>query len=293
MKQNVHARWGMVRGWVGIAAGVAVFGCSSDKSSGPAAPLLRDAIASVALAGSAGSATFHSEGAPTAGSGPAVTADVQSAAVIGGSVQVHLESANAFQRVVLATVSGTRGWWEVTLPSAATVADLVVTLAPDSTLGTLDTRFAVGAAGSGSVGAYDEAPISVINTVGTGEVQVSISWDSPTDVDLHVVTPNDEEIFYGNRTSTEGGELDLDSNAACSLDEKRNENTTWANGTAPRGTYTVRVDYWDACAFTGTTHYVVTVRRKGHDPLTFSGTLTGGGDQGGVGSGATVTTFNW
>ena len=293
MMQNVRARWGMVRGWVGIVAGVAVFGCSSDKSSGPTSPLLSDVVASVALAGGAGSATFHSGAAPTGGSGPAVTAGVQSAAVVGGSAQVHLESANAFQRVVVATVSGTRGWWEVTLPSAATSADLVVTVAPDVTLDTLETQFAVGAAGSTSVGAYDEAPIGVINNVGTGEVQVSISWDSPTDVDLHVVTPNDEEIYYGQRTSPEGGELDLDSNAACTLDEKRNENITWANGTAPRGTYTVRVDYWDACAFTGTTHYVVTVRRKGQTSLTFTGTLTGGGDQGDLGSGTTVTTFNW
>src|SRR5207237_4273195 len=43
----------------------------------------------------------------------------------------------------------------------------------------------------------------------TGDVQVSVSWDAPSDVDLHVVDPSGEEIFYGNPASASGGQLDV------------------------------------------------------------------------------------
>jgi hypothetical protein len=36
-----------------------------------------------------------------------------------------------------------------------------------------------------------------------------------------------EEIYYGDQQAASGGFLDLDSNAACSGDNIRNENITW------------------------------------------------------------------
>ena len=74
-------------------------------------------------------------------------------------------------------------------------------------------------------------------------------------------------------------------------DDIRNENITWGES-APSGTYTVRVNLWDSCETTAT-DYVVTVRRKDQAPLTFTGTLTGPGNQGGAGAGEVVTTFTY
>jgi uncharacterized protein YfaP (DUF2135 family) len=119
---------------------------------------------------------------------------------------------------------------------------------------------------------------------------VSVSWNSAADVDLHVVEPGGEEIYYGSTLSGTGGELDLDSNAACGSDGPRNENITWAEGTAPVGEYIVRVDYWDSCEATQT-DYVVTVHVQGQTPQVFTGTFTGGGDSGGAGSGVEITRF--
>ena len=133
--------------------------------------------------------------------------------------------------------------------------------------------------------------MSVI-TVGTGEIQVSVSWDVESDVDLHLVEPNGEDIYYGNDLSASGGALDLDSNAGCSIDGKKNENITWPSRTPPRGTYIVRLDYWDSCGV-AKTNYVVTVRVKGRTPQTFSGAFTGLGDSGGSGSGIQITTFTY
>jgi hypothetical protein len=122
----------------------------------------------------------------------------------------------------------------------------------------------------------------------SGDVQVSVSWDAPSDVDLHVVEPSGEEIYYGNGGSATGGQLDVDSNANCVIDGKQIENIRWP-GRAPGGTYTVRVDYWDACGV-GRTNYLVTVR-NGTSTQTFSGFFTGPGDNGGPGSGVTIGTF--
>jgi len=121
----------------------------------------------------------------------------------------------------------------------------------------------------------------------TSDVQVSVSWDSPTDVDLHVVEPGGTEIYYGNSTSSSGGQLDVDSNPACSIDGRQIENIRWSR--APAGTYTVRVDYWSGCSST-LTNYLVTVKNGGVT-TTYSGNFTGSGDRGGSGSGRLITTF--
>ena len=122
----------------------------------------------------------------------------------------------------------------------------------------------------------------------TGDVQVSVAWNAASDVDLHVVDPRGEEIFYGNPASASGGQLDVDSNPACRLDGRQIENIRWGTS-APGGWYTVRVDYWDACGVSAT-NYIVTVK-NGSSIQRFSGALTGPGDQGFSGSGVTVASF--
>jgi hypothetical protein len=119
-------------------------------------------------------------------------------------------------------------------------------------------------------------------------VQVSISWDADSDVDLHVVDPNDNEVYWRDDEVASGGKLDLDSNADCELDHKRNENITWES--APSGTYTVRVDYYRACDIPKT-NYVVTIQVVGQPTKTFHGTFTGEGDQGDEGAGKQIATF--
>jgi hypothetical protein len=94
----------------------------------------------------------------------------------------------------------------------------------------------------------------VLNGAG-GPVQVTLRWNTPEDVDLHVEEPlpggGSCEIWYGDRTGSmcgAKGSLDLDSNAGCSIDDVDIENVIYASGsTAPSGTYLVRVDYYENC----------------------------------------------
>lgn len=54
---------------------------------------------------------------------------------------------------------------------------------------------------------FFEARASVTPT----RLRVLLSWDTDnTDLDLHVVTPDGEHIYYGNRTATSGAALDID-----------------------------------------------------------------------------------
>ena len=122
----------------------------------------------------------------------------------------------------------------------------------------------------------------------SGDVQVSVSWDAPSDVDLHVVEPSGEELYDANSASATGGQLDVDSNAGCAIDGRQIENVRWP-GRAPGGSYTVRIDYWNSCGV-GRTNYLVTLR-NGLSVQTFTSFFTGPGDRGGEGSGVTIGTF--
>jgi hypothetical protein len=85
------------------------------------------------------------------------------------------------------------------------------------------------------------------NETGFGDVKVSISWDTPTDVDLFITDPNGVMTGYSSQHPGNGSHHDLDSNAGCTIDGKNNENIFWDTGTALPGEYTVTVDMYDNC----------------------------------------------
>lgn len=179
------------------------------------------------------------------------------------------------------------GYHEIKLREPSTVVDLVLTVSQALPSQLFVLYFAVVDA-SGKQGPLATQSVEAV-AVGTGQVQVSVSWDVDSDVDLHVVEPTGEEIYYGKLTSSAGGTLDLDSNANCSIDGKRNENIVWKDS-APPGVYTVRVDLYTSCEVEPT-NYVVTVQVAGQPTRTFTGVLTGSGDEGAEGSGVEVATF--
>jgi hypothetical protein len=72
------------------------------------------------------------------------------------------------------------------------------------------------------------------------DVRVSLVWDNHNDLDLHVTTPGGEEIYFGRRSSACGGTLDVDRNVSGETNTPV-ENVRWIRGTAPAGTYKVKV----------------------------------------------------
>jgi uncharacterized protein YfaP (DUF2135 family) len=100
------------------------------------------------------------------------------------------------------------------------------------------------------IGVTTAKPLYLIR-VGSGDVQVNLHWKRKVDLDLHVIEPSGERIYFGNANSASGGELDLDSYAGCHIEGDRgrgNENVFWSDGTAPRGPYRVSAMLYDSCA---------------------------------------------
>lgn len=118
--------------------------------------------------------------------------------------------------------------------------------------------------GTGTAAANLSAPASsnlnvVTSASSSATLQATLSWYDPVDLDLHVTPPGGTEIGYNNRSS-EGGTLDVDSNAGCNIDNIDRENVTWASTTAPVGVYRIRPDYWSNCNIMDDVDYVLTVR---------------------------------
>jgi hypothetical protein len=275
-----------VRRFAALAALAALAGACKGDTTNPNSTSIALVVSSVRVDGGP-SGTLVSGALPNEASGPFLTLSAPAAVINGGTSGVGLTGSADFQTIIVA-VQGLNDFYEITLPAAATSAALLVTVAQNVSLGTFQLAFAVGGSRP-TIGPYATQSLSLIS-VGTGDVQVSVSWNSTADVDLHVVEPGGEEVYYGNDISAAGGELDLDSNAACGSDGPRNENIVWPTGSAPTGEYIVRVDYWSACSATRT-DYVVTVQVLGQQPQIFSGFFTGDGDGGSAGSGVEITRF--
>lgn len=125
---------------------------------------------------------------------------------------------------------------------------------------------------SGTIPTIEDEPI-----LGTGDVQMTLRWDSEVDLDLHVTDPAGEEVWYLSPTSSSGGQLDVDANGTCA-DDPPVENVYWPTGGAPSGEYGVSVVYYGSCEASGAANYEVTILVDGQTVDVRSGTLTEEGE---------------
>lgn len=256
---------------LGLAALVVMLaGCKGDLKPN-AFPAIDDVFSNVSTLDGSVTATLIRADRPDANGGPVADIDGINVGINGGSLPITVSSATPFNRVVLA-VDGLDNHFELVLPSNVTSVDLVASIRPQANP-TDNMNLRYGLASATNLGDYGTHGVRIIR-VATGDVQVSVVWDAPTDVDLRVTDPMGEEVYFGNLMSASGGFLDLDSNPACNIDGVNNENIVWPAGEAPNGTYKVSLDYWSSC-LEPESNWVVTVQSTGQAPQIFSGTFTG------------------
>ncbi len=79
----------------------------------------------------------------------------------------------------------------------------------------------------------------------TGQVQITLAWNTGADIDLYVTDPWNETINYSSRNSQSGGHLDIDARGACNSGQYQTvENVYWDTNQPPPGVYKVEVHYW-------------------------------------------------
>ncbi len=136
----------------------------------------------------------------------------------------------------------------------------------------------------------------------TGDLVVTLTWDTESNLGLHVVDPNGTDIYWGNQSSqppfsfnqSDGGSygyIDYDSNANCVIDGLRREDVLWPDP-PPSGQYIVRVDAPSLCG-QPIANWTVRVVLEGNAITQASGVAVDADTMGshGVGSGVLALQF--
>ena len=249
--------------------------------------LIRSIVAAIDVEGAAGVPRYAD--VPEPGDGPAVAVVGNHFYVAGGSVflDIEPEPGATVDKLILSIKGESFGYYEIDVPDAATshrlVGRVLFDLEPPPP-GCLEVS-AVGA--GGAVG-----PRTCHSVVGIptdfSDVQVTVSWDTDADLDLHVADPTGHEVYFGNDEVESGGVL-FPTSDLCRPDNYRNERIAWTAGTPPPGRYEVRLSHYDSCG-AEETNYVVSVYNHG-TVTTFTGTFMGPGEDNARGTGRVITTF--
>ena len=247
-------------------------------------------VSSVEVEDTAGVLRF--DDLPEASGGPAVQVSGTEVLVAGGAMFLDVEPASGadLDKLLVSIGEESFGYYEIDLSGAAAPYRLLGLVRFDVDPALESGCVAVAAVdASGAFGPAVCHPVSA-QPVGFGEVQVTVSWDADADLDLQVLDPTGEVVYYDRPSVTSGGDLDLISE--CGSDRSnRNEHVAWSRAAPPAGPYEVLLNHDGNCAAEiDPVDYVVRVYNHGQ-VTTFPGTFTGSGDEGGIGDGREITLF--
>ena len=247
---------------------------SSDDDGGsqmqaPPTVTVDSLISNVALDGLAGVVTVEPGSAPAGSAAGAVISFMGGGTVAQGSTaQSVLTSADALDAIIV-RLGGVSGFYQIALDNPETSISVLLSLASTAPAGAVDCIYQGRRAGETTFGEPLTIPIEVLN-VGSGELQINLTWNSDADLDLHLFEPDGTHIFFGNTMSAAGGELDLDANVGCGNVGVEN---IFYNQVPPVGQFRVAVDNFSACSQV-TSEYVVTVSLPGQEPMVLNGEIT-------------------
>ena len=101
---------------------------------------------------------------------------------------------------------------------------------------------------------------------GYGDVQITLTWDNGADLDLWVIDPNNEEIYWNNKNVASGGTLDVDD-----VNGHGPENIFWPQDEAPDGTYKIYVHHYPSSP--AVSNYTVLINAFGFLPRKYKGII--------------------
>jgi hypothetical protein len=203
--------------------------------------------------GSAPAPTGNASAPQVAGSNSSVVASNGSTTPLGftysniggnlGGCYAQIAGADTYFNLAYTGQSGTQGALSLPLGIPANVDEGSFTL----NFSVYDTQ--------GRVSNRESVTVNVLR-LGTGALQVSLSWNTPTDQDLYVTDPGGNTIYWQNTSSPTGGELDRDD-----IDGFGPENIFWEQD-ALDGTYTISVNDYARTASPNTCYVTINAPGK-------------------------------
>jgi hypothetical protein len=113
--------------------------------------------------------------------------------------------------------------------------------------------------------------IARLNNHGMGIPHISLAWENENDLDLHVIDPNGEEIYYAHTKSQSGGLLDVDANAGEPFTKEPIENIFWSvDINAPKGIYKIYVNYFAKHCNSNVNKFKVSILTKFNKRIEFN-----------------------
>lgn len=279
-----------------VFCAMALYACGSDDEPGKSA--LQDQFIDV-------DNSEYTEGSMPVGDTPMLqTATFDKAALPGGTSYLTLNSYEELDYVNIG-VEGESGYLKVKLDAPANVQGRATTnngiytytvlVLLSQNLNSSFTLVFTTVNKQGEVSSQFTSETNYIEA-GTGDLQVNLRFSNEKDVDLYVVEPNGNVIFYGqpfpyyseeyqilnewfeneyddSEPDIERGEigLDIDSNAGCDIDYKNSENIFFNTNCMQKGTYQVWVNMYSNCDPTTATSYTIRATYKGNSITPNSG----------------------
>lgn len=106
-----------------------------------------------------------------------------------------------------------------------------------------------------------------------GTIEIALIWENTNDLDLHVIDPLGDRVWFSNKESRSGGELDVDRNAGCNnLTDRPVEHIVWTSDSPPTGTYEVCVHHFQSCGVFKPTQYRLEMKVGDAAPRVLEGT---------------------
>lgn len=114
----------------------------------------------------------------------------------------------------------------------------------------------------------------LVGQPGNPRFNLQFTNETGVDMDLHVVDPKGNEIYYGNRSTSDGGQLDIDCKCG-NCEDGPNENIFWPDGKGLKGTYKCWVQYFTYCEdVAATSDFTLRVAVNESVKATFTGKLS-------------------
>lgn len=254
-----------------MAAFALMTSCSSsssgDSSTPPAGPTPAESYANSYFSIENGTYREGTMPTPSAGATALENVTMNNQALAGGANFINIATTQAIKTFLIG-IKDVPGYIEVPASSRA-VQTYSIPLVYGSGYNSNITVVVEGVTTDGHVTLPFTQVVKFVESA-AGDLHVNLTFDNAKDIDLHLIMPDGNRIYYANRTVSTGegetfvsGGLDHDSNANCNIDNLNNENIVLPAALIIPGKYQVQINMYRNCDMSVFTQWTVTALMNG------------------------------